>query len=135
MIAKAQPVNLVSNPSFENFNFCPNSLGDIPNAFWDKAPFHTGSSDYFNACATVFTCDVPTNTFGTSNAHTGVAYVGGYIGLQSSAYREYIFDTLISPLQAGKRYRVSFLYKKIRLTLFFLVAIQTRKERNAKRGR
>lgn len=112
MVALAQPVNLVDNPSFENYTFCPNSLGDLNQAYWDKAPFHTGSSDYFNACATVFACDVPTNIFGTATARTGDAYAGGYIGLASSPYREYIFDTLISPLQAGKRYRVSFYWRR-----------------------
>jgi gliding motility-associated-like protein len=104
-------MNLIQNPSFENYNNCPNSLSDIPEAYWDKAPNHSGSSDYFNSCATVTSCDVPTNTFGTSTAATGVAYAGGYIGLQSGTYREYIFDTLGQTLVSGAKYVVSFAYR------------------------
>jgi len=31
--------NLLPQPSFENFITCPNSLSDIAEAYWDKAPF------------------------------------------------------------------------------------------------
>ncbi|MEX2596671.1 MAG: gliding motility-associated C-terminal domain-containing protein [Salibacteraceae bacterium] len=109
--ALAQTPNLLDNPSFENYVNCPFGLGDINDAYWDKAPFHTGSSDYFNACSASGASGVPNNTFGPSLAYQGDAYTGGYIGLQSNAYREYIFDTLLAPLQANKRYEVSFAYR------------------------
>ena len=104
--------NLLPQPSFENFITCPNSLSDIAEAYWDKAPFHTGSSDYFHACATTTTCDVPTNIFGSSAANTGSAYAGGYCGLSTgSTYREYIFDTLSQTLVSGVKYVVTFHYR------------------------
>ncbi len=104
--------NLLPQPSFENFITCPNGLSDISEAYWDKAPNHSGSSDYFHSCATVGSCDVPNNTFGTAFANTGQAYAGGYCGLSTgSTYREYICDTLSQTLQAGQQYVVSFHYR------------------------
>lgn len=108
----AQTPNLVDNPSFENYITCPNGLSDIFEAYWRLPLLHSGSSDYFNACAVVGACDVPNNTFGISFAASGDAYVGGYISLSSgSTYREYICDTLTQPLVAGSQYVVSFQYK------------------------
>ena len=69
-IAKAQQYNLVPNPSFEQYNFCPveysaytgyNSKPDI----WYKPD--TRGATYFNACANGFSFNyngMPLNFFG-----------------------------------------------------------------------
>ncbi|MEQ9186825.1 MAG: gliding motility-associated C-terminal domain-containing protein [Cryomorphaceae bacterium] len=110
-LAEAQ-TNLLPQPGFENFITCPNSLSDIAESYWDKAPSHSGSSDYFHSCATSTACDVPNNIFGSSFANSGQAYAGGYCGLSpGSTYREYIFDTLSQTLVSGVKYVVSFHYR------------------------
>jgi OOP family OmpA-OmpF porin len=66
-------INLVPNPSFEIYNTCPNSGGQITYATgWFTATL--GSPDYFNSCSAGY--GVPSNGFGYSNAQDGNAYAG-----------------------------------------------------------
>lgn len=105
--------NLVSNQSLETFSACPTTLSQITNATgWGQPTLHTGSSDYFNSCATSTISGVPTNTFGTTTFPAqGNAYAGGYIYVQSlPTYREYVVGSLTTPLVAGQSYVVSFHY-------------------------
>lgn len=101
------PDNMVYNPSFEEYVRCPeriDALGVMTavDAWWQPT---AGSSDYFNACGGP-ECQVPRNKMGYQNAHTGTAYCGIYCSQEH--YREYLQTELRQPLQAGRRYRVSF---------------------------
>jgi len=100
-------VNLVPNPSFENYSVCPNSVGEVDKAFpWYSA---TGSSpDYFNICNTT-AVGVPNHAGGFQYARTGNAYAGlnAYVSTVTNG-RDYIQVSLDSTLQAGKEYCVSF---------------------------
>lgn len=101
------PDNMVFNPSFEEHTRCPERIDAMGimsgvEAWWQPT---AGSSDYFHACGGR-ECMVPRNKMGFQEAHTGEAYCGIYCSQES--YREYLQTELKSPLQAGRRYRVSF---------------------------
>lgn len=102
--------NLVPNPSFEEYEICPETIGFQPGGkplHWDKWQW---SPEYFNACAgelndvdTVL--DVPLNGFGFQYAYDGEGYVG--MATFQDDFREYVGCELVSPLIAGNTYRVS----------------------------
>lgn len=102
--------NLVPNPSFEQFNACPINRNDgrMPN-LWTQPT--DGTSDYYNSCCPnpgAGPC-VPSNFVGTQTAHTGNAYTGMYVNLdtrpQYNNYREYMQIQLSTTLTAGRKYR------------------------------
>ncbi len=106
--------NLVSNPSFENPQSCPTlfvpspaSPGQwlSPNLGWTIPT--TGSSDYFNTCASFnATVEIPRNTtFGIQSPRNGEGYAGFFSG--GSEYREYLHTQLSTPMEIGKRYLLS----------------------------
>jgi gliding motility-associated-like protein len=102
--SKAQ--NLVPNYSFENYSACPSLTNNqitlaIP---WTSATA-TCSTDYFNACSTIF--NVPNYPAGYQLAKTGEAYAGLYF-LQTPEYREYLQIKLDSVLKSNKCYYVEF---------------------------
>jgi hypothetical protein len=105
-------VNLVPNPSFEEYSQCPDptTLNPIPNTTLELSNGWTSpngfSPDYFNACS-MNNNSIPDNDFGYQNARTGNAYVGliDFLELDS---REYIQSELINELIAGKEYFVKF---------------------------
>jgi OOP family OmpA-OmpF porin len=107
-MASAQ--NLVPNPSFETFTACPTGLSSGPSDFYASswsAPTNA-SPDYYNACAASGTgVSVPTNTFGSQAARTGVAYVG-VIVRPTNDYREYVQAQLTQPLLPGQIVQVEF---------------------------
>lgn len=101
-------VNLVPNPSFENYSSCPTMIGQLNKAI----PWYNptgGSSDYFNVCGIDSTgisdLRVPNNFFGYQQARTGNAYSG--IGFNPGT-REYIAVKLDSILKTNQKYCVSF---------------------------
>ena len=104
--------NLVQNPSFENIVQCPTTNNNITDcANWlnfGKSP------DYYNACATFQGLKVPTCQFGYQFAHSGVAMPAIATWLnpsndpQNINYREFIGTQLISTLQIGIKYFMSF---------------------------
>lgn len=100
--------NLVPNPSFENFVYCPITLADLSATSNWNAPTQ-GSPDYFNSC-NVGNASVPNNLFGSQNAYTGSAYVGisVYDTQNSYSYREYLQTQLTKTLNAGQKYWVCF---------------------------
>ncbi len=99
--------NLVPNPSFETYSPCPISPDLIANATGWSMPT-SGTSDYFNACATFASAvDVPNNGFGSQAANTGVGYAGLYNVEMLCDYREYIRVQLTSPLVIGLSYTAS----------------------------
>lgn len=110
---KAQ--NLVPNPSFEEYDQCPNNHGQLLPPYVEDWSDPTGAtSDYFNACANPNpVVGVPYNNFGFQFARTGNAYAGIYLFLdsvtpQAAHIREYIEVELIEPLQVDTSYCVNF---------------------------
>lgn len=105
---RAQSIgNMIHNPSFEEHRRCPMKIDATgvmrdADAWWQPT---NGSSDYFNACGSR-DCNVPRNKMGLQEAHSGMAYCGIYCSQE--LYREYLQTELITPLQAGKHYRISF---------------------------
>ena len=66
--------NFVQNPSFEQYDTCPNSSGQLNlSKHWWGA-----STEYYNACSTSGDFSVPSNYNGFQYAHTSVAYAGFY---------------------------------------------------------
>lgn len=121
--------NLVRNPSFEDYNPCPQGPSELNKADFWKDPFNItvdtcSSSDLYNVCApNIFgfpSVGVPDNILGTEPARTGDGYAGIIIyegislfpgdcsSLGGSGWREYVHGQLMSPLVAGETYCVSF---------------------------
>ncbi len=101
--------NLVPNPSFEEYNYCPvgvSTLLLLPgiSSVKDWSIPTTGTADYFNACG-VRAVKVPSNGMGSQDARTGVAYTGAYM---VDGYREYLQALLNTPLIKDHEYLVSF---------------------------
>ena len=66
-------VNLVPNPSFEDYTQCPTGFDQIDRATgWSS---YAASPDYFNSCANSSgAVGVPSNTWGYQNAKDGNGY-------------------------------------------------------------
>ena len=103
--------NRVPNPSFEDFDVCPQTIGFQPGGKpqqWEKWLW---SPDYFNSCAGLLNdvdtvLDVPLNGFGFQYAFDGEGYVG--MATYQDDYREYVGCELTSPLVVGETYYLSF---------------------------
>lgn len=103
--------NLVPNPSFEEYDVCPNTIGFQPGdkpLDWEKWLW---SPDYFHSCAGSLNAvdtvmDVPLNGFGFQYAKDGEAYVG--MATFQDDYREYVGCELTEPLLVGETYQLSF---------------------------
>jgi hypothetical protein len=105
--ANAQ-INLVPNPSFEDTIQCPAFPQPTINyaLYWSS---YGSTSDYFNSCANnnMF-WGVPNNVTGFQNAKLGNAYAGFVTWCNSPNLREYLGVQLMSPLEIGTKYFVSF---------------------------
>jgi hypothetical protein len=103
---KAQ-VNLVPNPSFEEYTFCPYNPGLIQNNLnWVNV---LPSVDYYNECGTDG-FGIPSSEDGYEYARTGQAYIG-LLTTWSSHFtnaREFVGISLTDSLIVGKRYNVEF---------------------------
>ena len=118
---EAIPQNLVSNPSFEIYEHCPNSYTTKPIKILIPEWYlpTKGTSDYFNSCTNI-QVNVPKNFIGFMYAKDGQAYIGMILLEAPSAdtnnrrernnYREYIQAELKEPLVSGKKYAVKFHY-------------------------
>jgi len=96
----------VPNPSFENYSPCP-LLGQFSCLNWNNP--NACSPDYFNYCTNGNIVGVPNNSFGFQYAHTGDAYAGIFaLQIPNTDGREYIQSQLLSTLDTGKNYCVSF---------------------------
>jgi len=110
----AQSQNLVPNPSFEEYDICPQAATQDGSGH-DLIPYWTyptaGTTDYFNKCSGGET-GVPNNFAGSSPAKEGNAYIGFIaMGSQKAGFehvREYAQAELLSRLNAGEKYCVSF---------------------------
>ena len=98
-------VNLILNPSFEEYWSCPNGSFDI---YKVKNWFNAGGTpDCFNACSST----VPSNGVGFQQAAIGNAYAGivCYYNVNGvKNFREYISVLLTNTLTIGTKYFVSF---------------------------
>lgn len=100
--------NLVKNPSFDNYVYCPFGVIQV-DACVDWMNFGM-SPDYFHACATNG-MNVPNTAFGFQYAHTGPGMCGvvTYPGPSTIAnYREFIGSELVQPTVIGQKYYLSF---------------------------
>lgn len=104
LFVKAQ-VNLVVNPSFEDYTSCPTWGGQIYKAIgWDV---FSGSPDYFNPCG-ASGLQVPSNSFGYQQAANGISYGGIITYYNGSLAREIMGDSLSSLLVPFEKYYLSF---------------------------
>jgi hypothetical protein len=101
--------NLVPNPSFEEYDICPDDQGQVYRAkHWNS---FGNSPDYFNSCASEISgVSVPQNVWGFQYANTGNAYTGiAAVDIDTTIeVREFIGTKLITPLNHGQKYYVSF---------------------------
>ncbi len=101
--------NLVPNPSFEEYDTCPDFAGQIHRANgWYSAK---QTPDYFNSCAPGLNwCTIPLNYFGHCLPASGISYSGiiAKWGGNTDLTKEYIGAQLLSPLQIGVKYYASF---------------------------
>ncbi len=109
----SQVKNLVYNPGFEEYKKCPESHNPenqshevIPG--WSYPTF--AAPDYFNRCSPN-DAGVPRNFAGTSEPKTGDGYVGAILSGTFEGRREYIQGNLSKPMEAGKKYCVTFYYR------------------------
>lgn len=105
--------NLVKNPSFEQYEECPDSHTeeDLSSAFLPGWTRPSGTApDYFHRCSPS-TVQVPKNFAGESEPKSGDAYIGAILSGSETQYREYVQGELTEPLQSGKQYCVTFNYK------------------------
>lgn len=97
--------NLVPNPSFEEYDYCPNGINDLQAlSTWFNPTLAT--PDYYNVCGTNGG-GVPTNDFGYQEANDGNGYSGIVTYGQTPTatnYREYLEVELLEQLVAGKTY-------------------------------
>jgi hypothetical protein len=104
LVANGQ--NLVPNPSFEEYNSCPNA-----DAQFDRVNHWTSfgnSPDYQNSCDFSNQASVPENIWGFQEPYSGEAYVGVHAftlgGNQQTSLREYVGIELLSQLEIGTKY-------------------------------
>lgn len=105
----AAQINLVPNPSFEDYDSCAYFITDFYAKYW-KSP-STATPDYHQANCNNSFSGVPQNGFGYQFARTGFAYAGfltSDLSPKSTEYREYIQCKLLQKLESGKRYTISF---------------------------
>lgn len=107
--------NLILNPSFEIYTDCPSSLGEIIKATGWKSSW--GSPDYYNECSPpgLSSQSTPLNWAGYQMPANGLGYAGllAYNSIVPNT-REFLSQKLITPLNIGVKYYVSF---KANLTL------------------
>jgi hypothetical protein len=106
--ATAQAQNLVPNPSFEQYDSCPDFASQISRATgWFSIRM---TPDYLNTCAPYGWASIPSNYFGNTLPVSGNAYagIGGYWFGGGGNYPECVGTQLVSPLSAGTKYFVSF---------------------------
>lgn len=98
--------NLVPNPSFEEYDTCPDFLGQINYSVGWGSSLQT--PDYYNSCCTSNTFGVPANYYGNQYAASGNAYAGFMARFPDDSWVEVLKTELTSPLSIGQRYFVSF---------------------------
>lgn len=109
------------NGDFELYDTCP-TQASYPSLLEIKKckgwyPPTLGTSDYFNSCANGINGAngnvwIPNNFIGFQNAYDGNGYIGLFaledVNIFPCQYREYIQTKLLAPLEAGKKYTLSY---------------------------
>jgi len=100
-------INLVPNPSFEEYDTCPNNLNQTHYLLsWED--MWNSSSDYYNSCSTNIHSSIPNNFMGFQFPDDGNAYIGLFThGAGVTNYREYVGCALINNLEIGQKYFLS----------------------------
>ncbi|MEI6124685.1 MAG: gliding motility-associated C-terminal domain-containing protein [Bacteroidota bacterium] len=92
------------NPSFEQYDTCPISMGCIGNAIPWTQPLIVSTSDYYNTCSSDLSLVLTLNEI---KPRTGNAYAGIQV-YDNSGWQEYIEIELKDSLIPNKQYCVSF---------------------------
>jgi len=111
---KSNSQNLIMNGSFENYTGIDCVYGGFDN--YNATPaYHVLDNwygyftpDYFSSNCTNPYAGVPSNFFGYSNTKNGNAYIGFAFYQKTDESKEYVYQQLATPLQAGKMYCLSF---------------------------
>ena len=96
--------NIIPNPGFEEFENCPQELGNLHK---DVRSWNTpteGSTDFFHLCSDQM--GVPENFNGRQSPAQGEGYAGFYAYAPEN-YREYLQIRLLRPLREGHKYTIS----------------------------
>lgn len=104
--------NLVPNGSFEEYDTCDVSWGNIITVDnWISA--NNGTPDFFSTCTSNTLITVPTNSFGYSYPKDGNCYMGLFSANSNSGnvYREFIECEINSNLIQGHYYELTFWVK------------------------
>ncbi len=102
--------NLVPNGSFEEYEECPDGLGQVNLILgWDSI---LNSCDYFNVCSEMV--GIPNSSEFYQDAFDGSGFVGllTYPYPPEIFYREVLGTTLLEPLEIGETYYFSFRINK-----------------------
>jgi len=117
--------NLVLNPSFEQYSFCPDFWSQIPYCmYWDS---YSQTPDYYNTCSTTSAIKPPNCYYGFQYPNSGNAFAGFVCYYTPNAnYRELIGSSLLSSLVIGQKYFISF-YINLGGNAFWLATIASNK--------
>ncbi len=102
-------INLVPNPSFEEYDSCAYFITYFYARNWINPT--TATPDYHQANCNNSFSGVPNNFIGFQNARTGLGYAGfltSDLRPQSTDYREYIQCKFLKKMERGKKYIVTF---------------------------
>ena len=99
--------NLIPNGDFEEYIGCPTNIGQIDSASYWFQPT-SGTSDYYNKCASPDYVGVPFHSTGYQPAHSGDGYGGFGLVSNISNYREYIEIQLKESLIPNTNYHLEF---------------------------
>jgi len=117
----AQGQNLVKNPSFEDYNACPDGLGTFKSDVISWSTPTEGSTDYFNTCSTAM--GIPDNFNGSQPSKFGEGYAGMYLYAPGD-YREYMQAELAQKLVKGEKYILSFYISRAEKSDYSITDIQ-----------
>ena len=120
-------INLVPNPSFEEYNHCPDMIDEAKYAYWtgldtvwsppDWAHAIFGAPEYCNVCSSNLAVTIPgdhTGYFyhyprtGKGMMQVNMFYDEGYMSGGPQQMRDYLQKRLFNPLINGKKYKVTF---------------------------
>lgn len=105
----AAQINLVPNPSFEEYDSCPQTRENFVVSNWNNPT--TASPDNFSQCNISPTSGVPQNDFGFQYPRTGLSYIGIHskdYSYSQGGSSEYIQCQLLKSLEYNKKYKVEF---------------------------
>ncbi|MCR9246319.1 MAG: hypothetical protein NXI31_14905 [bacterium] len=107
-LAAQNCVNLIPNPSFEDYSSRPAGVSQIGNAHHWSRPT-AGTSDYYHVDAYSSLVRIPDNSLGTQSTLWGRAYAGLYPFAQTehTNHAEYLQARLVQRLESGVTYDFS----------------------------